>query len=81
MLCRLYPLDKAANADGMRRMLEPLAEPATHAAPVPEMPPLLAKLVATQQCTGLPPAYLPKDDRAPTDVHGDDAGGQDGGVR
>jgi len=67
VLCRLYPLDKAANADGMRRTLEPLA-PAivTTAAPAPAMPPLLARLVADQQRTGLPPAYLPKDERAVT---------------
>jgi putative transposase len=64
VLCRLYPLDKAANADGMRRTLEPLAEPVAPAAPVPEMPPLLAKLVAAQESTGLPPAYLPKDERS-----------------
>ena len=67
VLCRLYPLDKAANADGMRRTLEPLeplAASAASAMPVPEMPPLLAKLVAAQQSTGLPPAYLPKEERA-----------------
>jgi len=63
VLCRLYPLDKTANADGMRRALEPLAGPAVPAAPVPEIPPLLAKLLTAQQGTGLPPAYLPKDER------------------
>ncbi len=65
VLCRLYPLDKAANADGERRTLDALA-PATvtTAAPAPEMPPLLARLVAAQTDTGLPPAYLPKDERA-----------------
>lgn len=64
VLCRLYPLDKAANADGQRRTLEPLAptEPAM-TTPAPEMPPLLARLVAAQQRTGLPPAYVPKDER------------------
>jgi transposase InsO family protein len=67
VLCRLYPLDKAANADGMRRTLEPLAAPAATTAAVPAMPPLLAKLVAEQQGTGLPPAYLPKDERASDD--------------
>jgi transposase InsO family protein len=82
VLCRLYPLDKAANADGMRRTIGPLAEPvvtATEAAsPAPMMPPLLAKLVAAQADTGLPPAYLPKDERV-RDITG---GGSDeeGGV-
>jgi transposase InsO family protein len=64
VLCRLYPLDKAANADGMRRTLEPLESLATPTAPVPEIPPLLAKLVTAQKDTGLPPAYLPKHERA-----------------
>lgn len=65
VLCRLYPLDKARNADGMRRTLEPLAEPVALAPGrnAAQMPPLLAKLVAEQASTGLPPAYLPKDER------------------
>ena len=63
VLCRLYPLDKAANADGLRRTLEPLAAPVATAAPSPEIPPLLAKMLAEQERTGLPPAYLPKDER------------------
>jgi len=75
VLCRLYPLDKAANADGHRRTLEPLA-PATIAdAPAaPAMPPLLARLVAEQECTGLPPAYLPKDERRSTTAADEDGG-------
>jgi hypothetical protein len=42
------------------------------ATPAPEMPPLLARLVAAQEQTGLPPAYLPKDERerAATDEDG-----------
>jgi len=76
VLCRLYPLDKAANADGRRRTLEPLGEPAASAAPpTSELPPLLAKLVAAQQASGLPPAYLPKDEReAPTSATAEDGG-------
>ena len=67
VLCRLYPLDKTANADGERRTLEPLAPAAATATiAVPAMPPLLARLVVAQEQTGLPPAYLPKDERAPT---------------
>ncbi len=65
VLCRLYPLDKAANADGMRRTLEPLTTTIA-AVPSPELPPLLAKLVAAQAQTGLPPAYLLKNERAST---------------
>jgi hypothetical protein len=65
VLCRLYPLDKTANADGERRTLEPLAPAATATIVVPAMPPLLARLMAMREQTGLPPAYLPKDEREP----------------
>lgn len=60
-LSRLYPLDKTRNASAARRTLEPLAVKG-HMAPVPPatgVPPLLAKLLAKQAASGLPPAYLP----------------------
>jgi hypothetical protein len=59
ILCALYPLDKAANADGQRRRVEP-ASPARleSAVPTPTMAPLLRKLMADYAATGLPPAYL-----------------------
>jgi transposase InsO family protein len=72
-LCRLYPLDKAANASGERRTLDPLAAVPKTTRTAPAMPPLLAKLVAEHAATGLPPAYLPKDNLVP-DV-GDETGG------
>lgn len=75
ILCRLYPQDKRTNARGVRRPLEPLAgaapERGSEAAHVTDataphaaaaMAPLLAKLIAQQRATGLPPAYLPKDE-------------------
>jgi len=70
VLCRIYPLDKAKNADGQRRSLEAIeqadATAAETAAPPMsddgEMPPLLRRLVAEYAATGLPPAYLPKDE-------------------
>ena len=67
-LCRLYPLDKSANADGKRRTLAPAGsdqhrEP--RSAPK-ELPPLMRKLLADYAATGLPPPYLPKhDDKEP----------------
>jgi len=61
VLCRLYPQDKARNASGFRRPLDPISsEPRPPPAAGP--PPLLAKLLAQQAATGLPPAYLPKDE-------------------
>jgi putative transposase len=63
ILCPLYPLDKAANASGERRVR---AEP-NPAAPAPpsgrgEIAPLLKKLLAEFAATGLPPPYLPEED-------------------
>ncbi len=66
-LCRLYPLDKLANARGVRRPLEPVATP-QGASPVetlqsvPGIAPLLLKLLSKQAATGLPPPYLPMAD-------------------
>jgi len=60
-LCRLFPLDKSKNADGRRAAVEPAKQaPET---PVPSgVAPLLAQLIEQYQNTGLPPAYLPKDE-------------------
>jgi transposase InsO family protein len=68
VLCRLFPQDKTRNANGLRRSLQPVAttepvavEPAS--GPPPRgMAPLLARLIERQTATGLPPAYLPKDE-------------------
>jgi hypothetical protein len=64
VLCALYPLDKARNADGRRRRLdevagERVAQPHELAPAQPAMAPLLRKLIADYAATGLPPAYLP----------------------
>ena len=61
VLCRLYLQDKTRNASGFRRPLDPISsEPCPP--PAAGQPPLLAKLLARQAATGLPPAYLPKDE-------------------
>jgi transposase InsO family protein len=62
VLARLYPLDKAANASGLRRPVEPVAMEPAAVPPATGLPPLLALLYAKQAATGLPPAYLPKDE-------------------
>jgi len=62
ILCRVYPLDKHKNADARRRSKE---SPATSSEPTLTpggMAPLLRKLIADYAVTGLPPAYLPKDE-------------------
>ena len=69
VLCRLFPQDKAANAEGRRRRKEPLGEAAGPLSETPVdaggMAPLLRKLIATYAATGIPPAYLPKDETTP----------------
>jgi hypothetical protein len=75
LLCRLYPQDKQRNASGMRAPLEPLANsPAERGAlisadTVHTAAPLLQKLLAQQGATGLPPAYLPKDEEPLQEGH------------
>jgi putative transposase len=59
-LDRLYPLDKSRNADGFRRPLAPPA--ATIATTEPAgIAPLLRHLMSEYAATGLPPAYIPKE--------------------
>ncbi len=74
VLARLLPQDKAKNADGRRRALEPLEATAEPSASPDEdpIPPLLQKLLADYAATGLPPAYIPKDERARRDGEDDD---------
>jgi putative transposase len=61
VLSRLFPLDKARNADGIRRpraAVSPDQEP-----PQPSgIAPLLRKLMTDYAATGLPPAYIPKEE-------------------
>ena len=63
VLCRLLPLDKTKNASGLRRPLDNVTAAPILAAPAGStIAPLLAKLIDQQAATGLPPAYLPKDE-------------------
>lgn len=59
-LTTLYPQDKAANADGVRRTLIPAENKIHHETPSSGIAPLLKALMAEYAATGLPPAYLPK---------------------
>ena len=62
VLCRLFPQDKTKNASGRRRSLEPITDQPIAAKPAGGMAPLLARLIEERAATGLPPAYLPKDE-------------------
>jgi putative transposase len=61
ILAPIFPLDKSANADGLRALVE---LESTDALPdrseAGELPPLLKRLLREYSATGLPPAYLPK---------------------
>jgi hypothetical protein len=60
LLSPLYPLDRQANADGRRRVIEPVMAELPETAPQRGIAPLLRKLLAEYSATGLPPAYIPK---------------------
>jgi transposase InsO family protein len=60
-LATLYPLNKIRNAEGERGRLEPLDSWETP--PASGVAPLLRKLLAEYSALGLPPAYLPKEDK------------------
>jgi len=64
VLCRLFPQDKARNASGLRRSLDPASAAASEPSlpPATGMAPLLAELIESQRASGLPPAYLVKDE-------------------
>jgi len=64
ILGRLYPQDKKKNAEGLRAPKTPsLASPPPVSSP--GMAPLLQKIIHQYATTGLPPAYLPKDQSTP----------------
>lgn len=60
VLCPVRPIDKAANAEALRRVLEPLSNAPTVSAC--GIAPLLKQMIADYAATGLPPAYLPDSD-------------------
>jgi putative transposase len=62
ILCPLYPLDKAANASGERRVRARAGAIAAAPSGRDELAPLLKKLLAEFSATGLPPPYLPDED-------------------
>ena len=59
-LQRLYPVDKARNAEGYRRPVE--APPSGETPPDSGVAPLLRQLMSEYAATGLPPAYIPQED-------------------
>ena len=62
-LVRIFPTDKSRNASGERRLLDPLAPEEEPRRPAGELPPFLKRLVEEYAASGLPPAYLSKQER------------------
>ncbi len=60
-LAQLLPQDKTANASGKRRVISPEISQ-TDPVDTLEYPALLKKWMVDQAATGLPPAYLPKEE-------------------
>ncbi len=63
ILAPIYPLDKTANADGRRALMQPEGKAATPddgPRSASELPPLLKGILQEYSATGMPPAYLPK---------------------
>jgi putative transposase len=63
ILAPIYPLDKSANADGRRALVEPDdidVPPDDNPRKDGELPPLLKRILQEYSATGMPPAYLPK---------------------
>jgi putative transposase len=66
-LAPVYPLDKTANADGRRAVIEPGGTdvpPEDRRRTAGELPPLLKSILQEYSATGMPPAYLPKTPRS-----------------
>ena len=73
ILAPIYPLDKSANADGRRAVIEPGGmdvPPENSRRQNSELPPLLKKILQDYSATGMPPAYLPK---TPPSQNGEEA--------
>jgi putative transposase len=71
ILAPIYPLDKGANADGRRGLVEPDSigmELDQGSRRDSELPPLLKSILQEYSATGMPPAYLPK---TPTSRNGE----------
>ena len=74
VLATIRPLDRARNADGQRRTLEPLANVAECGVAVPHddrdpIPALMHGYLSEYAATGLPPAYLPKEEALVDALH------------
>jgi putative transposase len=62
VIATLFPLDKQANADRVRRAFEPASTAPAPATKPSGLAPVLRRHLETYRAMGLPPGYLPKHD-------------------
>lgn len=62
LLATIYPLDKAQNNQGKRRVISTVSDPAPAPVVGDSAAPLLRQLLNDYAATGLPAAYIPKDE-------------------
>jgi len=68
LITEIYPQDKTKNSSGTRRAVAPDApSPPPDSRQTEVIPPLLRRLLADYAATGLPPAYIPKDEKDQSD--------------
>ena len=72
-LATLLPIDKARNAERVRRVVRPITEDDARGPPSSGIAPHLRALMAEYAATGLPPAYVPKIDAPPDDTTEEDS--------
>lgn len=72
----IYPQDKEKNAGGQRRSLDPLyQENTTEPSRISEtesIPPLLRRILSDYAATGLPPAYIPREELQDDEIKDED---------
>ena len=75
-LGQTFPQDKTKNAAGGRRGLEPIRpieqEDTSPVSNTETIPPLLRRLLSDYAATGLPPAYLPREEIDTEDIDDED---------
>lgn len=68
LITEIYPQDKTKNSSAVRRAITPDASaPSSTLSQTEPIPPLLRRLLADYAATGLPPAYIPKDEEDKSD--------------
>lgn len=62
-LARIFPTDKSRHASGERRLIDPSAPQGEHFRGSGDLPPFMKRLVEEYAASGLPPAYLSREQK------------------